>query len=110
MNTVPAKPVLDTICTVSGRVLLCVTGAGALAVVAGCTLSEKSGWSTSVALAVAVTVPEVSRAMMTKVKGVGPLKPEGAVVGANTVKLTVAVGPEGFGWNWIVTDWLPIWP
>src|SRR5437870_9928231 len=54
MNTVPAKPVLGTTCTVRGSVMLCVTGAGALLVVAGFRLSEKSGCKTSAALTVAV--------------------------------------------------------
>src|SRR2546425_571645 len=110
MNTVPAKPVLGTTCTVRGSVMLCVTGAGALLVVAGFRLNEKSGCKTSAALTVAVMLPELSWPVMTSVKGCAPLKTVGAVVGANTVKLIVPVGPEGFGVNWTSTDCLPILP
>src|SRR3989442_954044 len=110
MNTVPAKPVLGTTCTVRGSVMLCVTGAGALLVVAGFRLSEKSGCKTRAALTVAVMLPELSWPVMTSVKGCAPLKTVGAVVGANTVKLIVPVGPEGFGVNWTSMDWLPILP
>src|SRR5712692_10278218 len=109
MNTVPAKPGPGTTCTVRGRVLLCVTGAGALLVVVGLRLSEKSGCKTSTALTVAVMLPELSWPVMTSVKGRAPLKSV-AVVGANTVKLIVPVGPEGFGVNWTSMDWLPILP
>lgn len=111
MNTVPVKPVPATICTVIGSVLFCVTGAGVLAVVAGSTLSAKSGWSTSIALALAVTAPEVSRPVMVKVNGAEPVTPVGAAVGANTVKFTVDIAlGEGFGENCTVTDWFPTWP
>src|SRR5437899_1821414 len=89
MNTVPAKPVPGTTCTVRGRVLLCITGAGALLLVGGLRLSVKSASRTSATLAVAVMLPELSRPVMTSLKGCAPLKPAGAVVGANTVKLTV---------------------
>src|SRR5260370_25793685 len=86
MNTVPVKPVPATICTVIGSVLFCVTGAGVLAVVAGSALSAKSGCSTSVALALAVTAPEVSRPRMVNVNGAGPGTPGGPAAGATTVK------------------------
>src|SRR6266849_1291060 len=43
MTTVPVNPVPATICTVTGSVLFCVTGAGELEVVTGVTLMLKSG-------------------------------------------------------------------
>src|SRR3989442_1495414 len=109
MNTVPAKPVPGTTCTVRGSVMLCATGAGALLLVVGLRLSEKSGCKTSAAFTVPLMLPELSGPVMTSVKGRAPLKSV-AVVGANTVKLIVPVGPEGFGVNWTSMDWLPILP
>src|SRR5258707_1099702 len=44
MNTVPVNPVPARICTVTGSVLFCVTGAGELELVTGVTLRLKSGW------------------------------------------------------------------
>src|SRR2546425_10119084 len=61
MNTVSAKPVPGTTCTVRGSVMLCATGAGALLLVVGLRLSEKSGCKTRAALTVAVMRSEERR-------------------------------------------------
>src|SRR2546428_86306 len=98
-----------TTCTVRGRVLLCITGAGALLLVGGLRLSVKSASRTSATLAVAVMLPELSRPVMTSVKGCAPLKPAGAVVGANTVKLTVPLGPKGRGSNFALISLIWAW-
>src|SRR5437899_7695969 len=108
MNTVPAKPVLGTTCTVRGSVMLCVTGAGALLVVAGFRLNEKSGCKASNALTVAVMLPELSWPVMIKMNGSARLKSGGGVRRA-TVKLTVPLRPEGPGGNGTLTQRSFIW-
>src|SRR5215470_14030119 len=99
MSTVPVNPAAATICTVTGRVLFCVTGWGAVDVVAGVTTKLKSGWIDRFTLVVTVASPVLSRPVITSVKGVAPPLPVGGASGPKTVKLTLPEGPDGFGVN-----------
>src|SRR5215470_8415508 len=110
MSAAPVNPAAATICTVTGRVLFCVTGCGAVDVVAGVSTRLKSGCKERLTLLVTVVSPVVSRPVITRVKGVAPVAPAGGASGPNTVKLTLADGPDGFGVKVAVIGWFPACP